>query len=397
VRNLVDFYPDAGFVVTARPAALPEAWRKELRGLGFATALLEPMSRLQVNGFIDNWHRAKRIPGQLAAELKKAVSARRDLSSLTTSPLLCGVLCAVHLRRDAYVPSTRLELYETGAELLMERRDLVRAIRGSTWQLPRSISEPLLRRMALWMVLNGENSVPITTASTMAEESIRRTSAEASQYAPDVRFQVMRYQEAPIRLLLDLVEQTGIVRWLGNGDLEFSWPSFQDYLAASEIIVQDHVKHLVLNAHNPVYHDVIIMTADVADAPAATRLLTGLVERAATEESNHLWLLAAACVANVAVLPPDLKDRVGNATRRLLPPSNIEEAYRLAGGGFVLDLIIELALTRDLTDAEAAASLRVASLIDPVRTSVLLEHFGHRSSPRVQQELAAARARDSDT
>ncbi|GAB2979639.1 NACHT domain-containing protein [Saccharothrix stipae] len=391
VRNLIDFYPDVGFVVTARPAAVPEAWRKELRGLGFATARLEPMNRRQVNGFIDNWHRAMGIPewSESATELKEEVAARRDLSSLATSPLLCGVLCAIHADHRTSLPSTRHALYETGLSLLLERRDQLRGFRSErSWQLPRSVSQPLLGRIALWMVLNGQDSIPATTALTMVE---RTTADPPHSY----------HRAKPLDVLHDVVEQTGIMRRSGPDslELEFSLSSFQDYFAAVEIIKQHHVKHLVLNAHNPTYHDVVIMTAELADEPVATDLLTGLVERAEAADVHRrdLWLLAAACVANIPV-PPPLRDRIGDEARRLLPPTGLDEAHHLAGaGGFVLDLLIELARTREFTDAEAAASIRAASLIDPVRTRVLLEHFSRRSSPRVRQELAAARSRDSDT
>jgi predicted NACHT family NTPase len=384
VRNLVDFYPDVGYVVTARPAAVREAWRQELRNLGFTTTRIEPMSRRQVNSFVDNWHRTMRLDETTAAELKMVIATHRDLSSLSTSPLLCGVLCAIH---DTYrsLPSTRHQLYDTGLSLLLERRDVLRGLRDHFWQLPRSVSQPLLCRIALWMMLNGQDSIPWNTALKLIKDWTHQVADE--DYSAD-----------PRRLLHDLIEQTGIMWRSGEDNLEFSLPSFQDYFAAAEIIRQDHVKHLILNAHNPAYHDVVIMAAELASPPVATQVLTGLLERAEAEPTYQrgLRLLALACLAVVRELPPRLAERISDEARQLLPPSDIEDAYHLAGAGvFVLDLLIELARTREFTDAEAAASIRAASMIDAAGAGALLDHFSDRSSPQVQRELAAARTRDS--
>ncbi|MBP2328082.1 hypothetical protein JOF56_008467 [Kibdelosporangium banguiense] len=385
VQHLIDFYPEVGYVITARPAAVPETWRKQLRGLGFATTRLEPMSRRQVNSFIDNWHRA--MEAEWAAEdLKHEVAARRDLSNLATSPLLCGVLCAIYISHH-YLPTTRSQLYDAGLSLLLERRDVARGIRGSFWQLPRSVSQPLLCQIALWMVLNGQDSIPWSTVLTMTRETAHRLGDH-------------HYRADPTGLLHDLIEQTGILWRSGEDNLEFALSSFQDYFAATEIINQDHVRHLVLNAHNPTYHDVVIMMAELAGEAVATRLLTGLVDRAEAEPlyQRDLWLLATACLGVVRELSPSLRERILEQARHLLPPTSIDNAYHLAGAGvFVLDLLIGLAQSREFTDAEAAASIRAASLIDPRHTRVLLDHFSRRSSPEVQRELAAARSRDNGT
>ncbi|MCR6484510.1 NACHT domain-containing protein [Amycolatopsis sp. OK19-0408] len=381
VRSLVDFYPKAGYVVTARPAAVREGWRKELRGLGFATTRIEPMSRRQVHNFVDHWYRTIWREGRGAEDLKAWIDRERGLSSLATSPLLCGVLCALHYQ-CGILPATLLQLYEDGLDLLVERRDYQRAIRHHFWQLPRSVSRPLLGRIALWMVLNGRDAIPWSTAMKIAT---------------DFAFQIKGagYRAEVPQLIHDLIEQTGTLR-RSEDNLAFSLPSFQDYFAADEIIRHDHLHHLVRHAHDPTYHDVVVLAAGLAEQDVAARLLTQLLDRATAEPSYQraLRLVAAACLSVVPALPRPLYEHLHDEATKLLPPATIDEAYDLAGV-VVVDLLVELARTREFTDAEAAASIRAASMIDMAGASALLELFADHASPLVQRELAAAHARDS--
>ncbi|MQA94440.1 MAG: NACHT domain-containing protein [Streptosporangiales bacterium] len=57
LRDLVEDFPAARYVITSRPAAVREGW---LDDDGFTTAELAPMGPSQIRGFIENWHAAVR-------------------------------------------------------------------------------------------------------------------------------------------------------------------------------------------------------------------------------------------------------------------------------------------------------------------------------------------------
>jgi hypothetical protein len=143
------------------------------------------------------------------------------------------------------------------------------------------------------------------------------------------------------------------------------------------------------------YHDVAIMAVGQTQRDPARQheLLAGLIGRAASDREHgwRLWLLAAACIADVGMVDPELAERIHQETRRLLPPTSLEEADTVARAGeFVLDLLAETAQHRRLTDRQAAATVRAGALVGGEAAMPLLRSFRLRPGEEVQRELVAA-------
>jgi hypothetical protein len=310
LRQLIAAYPDAFYVATSRPAAIQEALRDDLRAGGFTTAKLEPMTNVQVDDFIDRWYHAATESDRdqdyladvelLAVGLKSSLASRPDLHSLATTPLLCAVICAVNLSRR-HLPKRRTELYDMALELLLERRDVVRSIRGSV-QLSRHESRLMLARLALWMLINGQYSIPRAPALTAITDLAHS------------------FGESPEYMLHQMLEQTGLLQETGDNLVEFRYLSFQDYLAATEIIRQDLTRYLVANSRDPAYHDVIVNVGELAELPLKRQLIAALIskaEQAAAEngQGRQLWLLAADCIGDAEMMD-DLANQVRNGLRQ---------------------------------------------------------------------------------
>jgi hypothetical protein len=391
LEELTDQYPHARYILTSRPAAMQEDWRAQLRLAGFATARIEPMTRGQVEDFIDQWHRAARSSrpdddtlARCAASLKAALVDRRDLARLATNPLLCAMLCALNRNNNDYLPHGRAALYNDALTMLLERRDREHGIETGTVRLNRDQIEPLLSRLAIWMTMNGRRTIPRRTATREIDEPLRRVHRGRGPGCP----------LAPETVLQHLVERSGLLQEPTVDLLEFRHPSFQDYLAAVEVFQREHLAHLLRNAHDPMYHDIAIMAAGQTQKdPVRQRdLLAGLVDRAAADEerSRQLWLLAAACIADLDMVDPDLAERIQDETALLLPPSDVDEAESVAGAGeFVIDLLASAARRGDLTPKEAAATIRAASLAGSEAAIPLLRSFRRRAYAQVQRELVA--------
>lgn len=112
LRSLIAAYPQARYVVTTRPSAVPEDW---LSRQDFTHYSLLPMEREDIRAFIAQWHASARAEcsgeeerAQLhayAGSLMSAVWARRDLSRLATNPLMCALLCALNRDRRMHLPA----------------------------------------------------------------------------------------------------------------------------------------------------------------------------------------------------------------------------------------------------------------------------------------------------
>ncbi|MDP4507147.1 NACHT domain-containing protein [Nonomuraea sp. G32] len=390
LEELSAVYTGNRFLVTTRPAALAEGHRALLRRHGFITTRLEPMTPTQVDLFIDKWHEGvattsfdlAKLP-QRAAALKNALILRRDLANLATNPLLCAMLCALNRNLNSELPRGKVALYRAALSMLLERRDTESRIIAAPVQLTQTQAQALLAHMAMWMTLEGRRTIPKSTALAQIREFLPRLRGD--QFPPHV-------PETADLVLKYLLERSGVLQDPTIDLLEFRHPSFQDYLAGVEAFRKDNLGHLLRNAHDPFYHDVLIMVAGQTqeDEARQTSVLAGLIEQArnAGSRSRQLWLLAAACISDVELVDPDIASTIKENTAILLPPRSASEAESMASAGdFVLDLLAEIVLHSSLTDGEAAATVVTAGLIGGVSGLSLLKTFRNHPSPVVRAEL----------
>jgi len=365
LRELIEAFPHARYVVTSRPAAAEPDW---LRGDDFDAAELEPMDRDDVRTFVSRWHDAMREQRDRSEErerltdyelrLLRALETQRHLRALAGFPLLCALLCALHLDRRGELPRNRMELYDVALQMLLERRDRERDIQAGP-VLSRTELTLLLRDIAYWLV--GMSQI---TAGT------------------DETYRV-------------LLERTGLIREPTEGQTDFVHRTFQEYLAAQEAVASDNIGALIRNADADLWSEVVVLAAGHATPKQRVELLSGLLRRARDRSRpglarlrDPLRLVAVACLETSPELPPDLRREVQEAVRILLPPKNMTAARTIARtGGFALDL---LARTEPKSATEVAATIRAASEIGDPAALPLLARFGKDPRKSVVKELLRA-------
>ena len=122
-------YPKTRCVVTARPSVVAEQWWVDQR---FQRFDLLPMSRHSIEQYVRGWHvvRANQLdtPPEMRKELPICeqellgiLANRPTLRGMSANPLLCGLLCALHLERSGDLPESRKQVYEAALDLLMVR------------------------------------------------------------------------------------------------------------------------------------------------------------------------------------------------------------------------------------------------------------------------------------
>ncbi len=394
LQNLVIAYPRAYVVVTTRPAGLAESWRRRLvDAQNFTRATINPMSAEQVSRFIDRWHEAAADrphadPAELqecAASLKQAIRLRRDLSRITTTPLLCAMVCALYRADNRALPRNRTALYERAYAMLLEKRDTQQKIQTFPVQLAREQIEPFLTEIALWMLMNEQRSISGKIALGLVEDLLPRLQV------PDPP---KSWKLTAEELLRHLVVRSGVLQEPTMEFVEFVHPSFQDFLAAKRVFQKAYLPYLIKNAHDAMYQDVAIMAVSQVqnDRDQQNELLERLIERAKTDrkQSRQLYLLAAACVADAAMVDPKWVKLVRAKTRSLLPPQSTREAQVLAAAGeFTLDLLADVERTRKFSVPEAEATVEAIGLMGgggEVGTRILralAERYGKRVGPEL--------------
>jgi transcriptional regulator with XRE-family HTH domain len=337
LERLLAAYGDARFVVTTRPSAVPEGW---LTSSHFTELSVRPMSTADIGVFVHRWHTAARHNAatdaersqlhDLEAALQVTVRAQRDLAQLSSTPLMCALICALHRDRRGHLPHSRMELYEAALSMLLVRRDLERSIDVPEGiQLTEHQSVQLLQRLAYWLIRNRQTEADLATALALVSDALPAMQAVAEQGTAD-------------QVLAHLVGRSGLLRQPTMDTIDFVHRTFQDYLGAKAAIEAHDFPLLVNNAHDDQWEDVIRMAVAHARPAESADLLRRLVKRGDTEGEHRgrLHLLAAASLQYATEIEPDVRRLVEQRARVLMPPRSSEEAEELAAlGPGILDLL----------------------------------------------------------
>ncbi|TPQ20814.1 NACHT domain-containing protein [Streptomyces sporangiiformans] len=392
LRRLLRIFSGNGCLVTSRPSAVADGWLTDerLSDEGFVELSLAPMSRDQVTRFIRDWHsaamsdehcREQRDRDELKEyeqRLLHSVRISRELRQLATNPLMCGLICALNRDRSGSLPQGRKELYEAALEMLLQRRDPERdVLYADDVRLQQEPRERLLQKLAHAMVEDGVSELPCRRAVAILDGAL--PAIPAARAAGDGE-----------KIFRHLLHRTGLLREQAGLSVDFIHRTFQDYLAAKEIVARGRLRTLVDHAHQPEWEEVIRMAAAQArpdECGDFLELLLSAAPRLRRPQVNHRRLMAAACLDHVTELDPSVQRLVHDRTKNLVRPTT-ELAAR--GLGWVGPIVLEL-----LPDPEQVPDDQQALLLAITATRVqddaaidYLSRLRRRSSLAIRTELA---------
>ncbi|WP_255946586.1 NACHT domain-containing protein [Streptomyces odontomachi] len=385
LKSLITAFPQARYVVTTRPSAVPEDW---LAAQGFTVHTLLPMERDDIRAFIRHWHDA--VGRQRAADdehesldryeasLNQAVTTRRDLGRLATNPLMCALLCALNRDRRMHLPRARKELYDAALDMLLVRRDTEREITSVEGvSLSRDEQTALLQRLAYWMIRNGQAEAARDDAVAMLDEWLAAM--------PQVREQGDADQ-----VFSHLLIRSGLLREPVPGYIDFVHRTFQDYLGAKAAVEARDFGVLVRNAHDDQWDDVVRMAMGHARVDERARLLRQLLRRAdrTPRHRQRLLLLATASLEHAPELDAAVRQEVQDRAAELVPPRSDAEAEQLAKAG---ELVLELLPGPEGLDSRtASAVVKTAALVGGDAALAVIARFRADTRPGVIRELGEA-------
>lgn len=321
MRDMLGDFPGNVWLATSRPSAVRDEW---LRAEHFTELTLSPMSRDDIAAFVRRWHDAAGAEGGEA--LLEAIRTSGDLNRLATSPLMCGLLCALHRERHGSLPRSRKELYEAALSMLLERRDTERGIRAiGGLHLDKENQTRLLQKLAHWLIRNNR-------AEMDRPDAVARIEA-ALPYMPHV-------PSDPERVFHHLLDRSGLLREPAAGRVDFVHRTFQDYLGAQAVVEEGDFPLLLDNAEKDQWEDVVRMAVAHARPAERGRILRGLIQQADARNTRPL-LLAMACLDQATEVNPEVYRLVTHNAAALLPPADTEMARRLgdSGGPLLLGLL----------------------------------------------------------
>ena len=386
LRDLVETYKDARFIVTSRPHAIEEGW---MNHEAFNDAMLQEMELADIFLFINHWHEAikqnlltdeeKKEVVPIAEHLKERVKQTLALRNLATNPLLCAMLCALNRERRQQLPINRIELYEACCLLLLERREKESHIDLSDYPaLNYGQKRRFLEDLAYWMTKENLSEAE----KSIVDERLAHKLANMPNIPADTTIKAVRKL---------LVERSGVIREPITDRIDFTHRTFQEFFAAQAAISATDIELLVANAHNDQWREVIILAAGLAPSQAlCEQLIIGLIKRG-DEEKEHryqLHLIAVSCLETAIELGPEVKAEVEKRLSQLVPPKNFTNAKALAVAG---DLAVPYLTNVGYKPTSVmVACIRALALIRSDAALKALEGFVPDLSIAVREELFKA-------
>ena len=237
----------------------------------------------QVREFVERWHTAiaqneESQDEESAIEadctgLQTVVASNRAIRSLSTNPLLCAMICALHRDRSGNMPRDRMELYEACISMLLERRDMERRVSMDGYPaLSLRQKQTVSEEVSYWMLRNELSEAPIEAVDKTIERIL-----------PTLGLKSLNAQS--VRALL--VERTGLVRQPAAGTFDFAHRTFQEYLGARAIVQYNDVGFLSQRATEDAWSEVVVLVAGHAGPQVAAKLIMSLLKRGNEEEHNR--------------------------------------------------------------------------------------------------------------
>jgi hypothetical protein len=384
LRDLVGTYEQSRFILSSRPYALENDSFSEF---GFVDAELMPMEVGDIMAFIDHWHSAVReeLPeGEekdellaLAENLKTVIQGTSHIRKLSTNPLLCAMICALHRDRQRRLPSDRIELYEACFRMLADRRDIERGVDLRDYpNLSYRQKRALLQDLAYWLLKNGYSMADqqqiedrITTKLSIMEGVDKHITGST----------VCRM----------FVHRSGILREPINAKIDFSHRTFQEFLGAQAALDDNDLGFLVNNANDEGWREVVILAAGLARTIERGILIKQLIERGDRDrkDRHQLHLLAVACLETSVELEPNIRTEVQRRLRKLVPPKNLTEAKALASAGDLALPFLTFDKAKTYYSNIAAACVRTLILIGSDSSLYTLKAYVADDRLAVQAEL----------
>jgi energy-coupling factor transporter ATP-binding protein EcfA2 len=257
VDQQIEEYSACRFIITSRPHGYRSNPLKRVTMLEVL-----PFTIQQITSFVAAWYletEALTFAGRVdagvvatasesSADLVRRVTGTPALAKLAVNPLLLTMITMVHRYRGA-LPGRRVELYGEICDVLLGHWQAAKGIEDNlTPGQKRAVLQPL----ALYMMEQGIRDIPQADAVLVASEPLARV---ASKKGGD-----------PLLFFQNLENQSGLFLEVETGRFGFAHLTFQEYLAASQIIETHKEEHLVKHVHDPWWFETIRLYAGQADA-----------------------------------------------------------------------------------------------------------------------------------
>ncbi|MFE2302937.1 NACHT domain-containing protein [Streptomyces sp. NPDC059445] len=339
IGDLLREFPALHVIVTGRPEAL-ENWYPPA-SLGFVELKLVELDADQRAELIHKWHRAailgvsasrltdeerdRRIDrlSRYEISLTRHINASSDLSALAATPLLCAVLCKLHEVHGTRLPRFRQELYARTVDMMLGLRDADREVPEPLPGLDIDQRRAVLSWIAGYLTAEGEREITLTRFDEKVRSRLPSLGREPGAHTP-----------GEIRKALH--ERSGLLVAPAEDTLRFSHRTFQDYLAATDLVAQRSFGQLAGHAGEEMWDDVLRFAmsqcnlADTREFVAQLRRKARLVTN--RDQRARMRLAAASCIPYAVQMEEEDRGALIAGVAKAFRAAAKEESMALTAG-----------------------------------------------------------------
>ncbi|NES00110.1 MAG: signal transduction protein [Symploca sp. SIO1B1] len=302
-------------IITSRPAG----YRRDFfHTTEFPHYWLQKFDEERIQLFIEQWYNSRiRDPKEAQRfkdSLRDVLEEQQRIQLLAQNPLLLTIIALIH-RYEAYLPRKRYKLYDRAVKTLLtnweKRKDV-----DEHWQLEyltRDDLERLMQRLAYWIHCQGDTGDK--EGGTLIDRD-KLISKLGKFIAKQKQLELYQAKEEAKRFVQLVQNRAGLLNEQGQDYYAFVHKTFQEYLAAEEIIyLQENnnfkkvLKHIQQYLHNPHWREVLLLLIAQQKPKKATKVLKEILEH---DTAYETWLhrnlfFASSCLAeDIEVADEDL-------------------------------------------------------------------------------------------
>lgn len=240
------------------------------------------------------------------------IAKSQSLRSISGTPLLCAMICALGYTNDKIIPTNRLELYDKCCHMLVSERDEERHIRYDSRldRLDYAKKERILEDIAYYMMQAEKAAMPKEDIVAHLKAFLKDSTLIEEQ----------ELRDNPEVLVDYLVRRTGIIREMSMGTIDFVHKTFMEYIASKAIIRKNEFNIIPSKANKNFWKEAIVMCFGQLGRENASKQLNELVRLYEDTNNIEYIFMASLCAKGTSDIEITINNRIDQLIKTFIPP-----------------------------------------------------------------------------
>ena len=240
------------------------------------------------------------------------IAKSQSLRGISSTPLLCAMICALGYTNDKIIPTNRLELYDKCCHMLVSERDVERHIKYDDRldKLDYSKKERILEDIAYYMMNAEKAAMPKSDIVEHLKAFLKDSTLVEEK----------ELREKPEILVDYLVRRTGIIREMSMGTIDFVHKTFLEYIASKAIIRKSEFNIIPSKSDRSFWKEAIVMCFGQLSRENASKQLKELLLLYENTKNIEYIFMASLCAKGTSDIEIAINEQIDELIETIIPP-----------------------------------------------------------------------------